>query len=163
MAAYRTGLFLAVFLASGCTGPAAPAQDGADRDAAAVPASSTASATPAGTPVDDAGPLADTHVWAEYPEAIRGEWTEQDAGCPINYDGESFLSISADVLAQYENTSRALGVEVVVDRPPTWRITSAFSPGTGEYEGREDVVFELEGERLLIGTGDREVVYVRCG
>lgn len=102
-----------------------------------------------------------------YPEVLRGTWMPKRMGCVPpdaqgRYQGEDLLYIGADMLGQYENTSKPLLVEQVAVRPPTWTVATAFSPGTGEYEGREVVTFVLREGELSIKTGDATAVYVRC-
>lgn len=88
----------------------------------------------------------------------------KEMGCPtpINYDSEVLLSIDAGMLGQYENTSKPLRVEQTAQQPPTWRILSTFSPGTGEYEGEDTIVFTLSDGTLAIRTGDTTSSYTKC-
>lgn len=102
-----------------------------------------------------------------YPEVLRGTWMPKRMGCvPADgqgrYQGEDLLYIGADMLGQYENTSKPLRVEKTAARPPAWIVLTAFSTGTGEYDGKEIVTFTLREGQLSIKTGDATTVYVRC-
>lgn len=95
---------------------------------------------------------------------MRGVWMPKDLGCPtpLNYDSEVLLSVGADMLGQYENTTKPLRVETLAGRPSTWRILSTFSPGTGEYEGSENIVYRVEGDTLTIDNGKAKEVFTKC-
>lgn len=126
-------------------------------------------ATEAKFPVAEPGPTRTESPpsKAAYPEVLRETWLPKRMGCvPADaqghYQGEDLLYIGADMLGQYENTSKPLQVEQVAVRPPAWTIATAFSPGTGEYEGAEIVAFVLRGEELSVKTGEATAVYVKC-
>ncbi|GAB3381474.1 hypothetical protein [Lysobacter fragariae] len=103
-------------------------------------------------------------VFAEYPRELHGLWMPKGMGCPtaINYDSEFLLSIDAGMLGQYENTSKPLRVEQTARQPPTWHILSTFSPGTGEYEGEDTIIFTLGNGTLSIRAGDATTSYTKC-
>ena len=88
----------------------------------------------------------------------------KDIGCPtpINYDSESLLLIEADILGQYENTSKPLRIEQLSQRPLSWRIVTASDLGSGEYEGEERSTFTLAGNTLSIASDNVKLDYVRC-
>ena len=100
----------------------------------------------------------------QYPAALRGAWMPKDIGCPtpINYDSESLLLIEADILGQYENTSKPLRIEQLSQRPLSWRIVAASDLGSGEYEGEERSTFTLAGNTLSIASDNVKFDYVRC-
>jgi uncharacterized protein YecT (DUF1311 family) len=101
---------------------------------------------------------------AEYPLALRGLWIPKGMQCPnpIDQDSEYLLSISADMLGQYENTSKPLHVENALEQSTKWRILSTFSPGTGHYSGEEIVTFALNGDTLSIESGNAITNYSKC-
>jgi hypothetical protein len=107
---------------------------------------------------------APTEAVPEYPAPMRGVWMPEDVGCsdPLNYDSEVLLSVGADMLGQYENTAKPLRVETIGEHPPAWRILSTFSPGTGEYEGSESIVYSVDGDTMIIDNGKAKAVFTRC-
>lgn len=165
MRVHGTGLALAVCIAAACSQQDTKARSEPVLDSGpAAAVDPVVGMAPDRTPRTlEAEPSSESSKgWVEYPSEIRGQWVERETGCPINYDGESFLSIEADLMGQYENTSRARHVEVVGTHPPTWRIELAYSPGTGEHDGADPVMFMLDGPTLVIGTGAGETAYIRC-
>lgn len=121
----------------------------------------------AATPLPDQRLVTETETSApaaKYPVAMHGVWMPKDLGCPdpINYDSETLLSVGADMLGQYENTTKPLQVEAIGENPPAWRILSTFSPGTGEYEGSENIVYNVDGDTMTIDNGEAKSVFTRC-
>lgn len=103
-------------------------------------------------------------VLPHYPNALQGTWMPESAGCPepIPQDSEVLLSIEPHMSGQYENTTRPLSVQQISTDPPAWRILSIFSPGTGEYEGKEWIAYTLRDDRLTIGSAGAESIFIRC-
>lgn len=109
----------------------------------------------------------DVSHFAEYQKPLLGTWMPKNMGCagPANgslYESEALVTITSEMLGQYENTSKALQVEQIPGKPASWKIASTFSPGTSEYEGSKALIFTLDAGTLFIDVDGHVTAYIKC-
>ncbi len=114
----------------------------------------------AGTPADEAAAPATSEILETMPEAFRGQWDFDEAGC-ADPASEMRLAIEADSVRFYESV--AAPISIVGNGPDSLTVDHRFS-GEGE-EWTETLAYELseDGDRLTVTTTDGSLsIRIRC-